>query len=332
MIFDRMVSILIQEGYLKLSQPAMEFINTEFIPKLKETTINHNGVLVFDIVKASKTKNYDWASIHDGNLIFGYRLNYVDPKDESKTIQVWLNFINIKKSGNGMFTDDQKQIIINASCVPIIGDPKTTNFYLEKFKSRSFDEDSLLQLEKLFNQSLLDIDKKYISNMQKTATQKYITSMIEHEFIHAVDPASYQSKNNSETAMLNQKAKYNKDYYGATGMNSGKIPVEFNTFFWNIINGFEKPLNAKTKQFLMDFAKNPEPLIKKLQLFDVDTLGIGDISRYIYGLFKQKDKDYVSFINVLNNRNHRRFLIRIFEDPYLKKKFLQKLYTFIENN
>jgi hypothetical protein len=332
MIFDRMVSILIQEGYLKLSQQAMEFINTEFIPKLKETTINHNGVLVFDIVKAAKTKNYNWSAIHDGNLIFGYKLNYVDPKDESKTIQVWLNFINITKSGNGMFTDDQKQIIINASCVPIIGNPKISNYYLEKFKSRSFDEDSLLQLEKLFNQSLRDIDKKHISHMRKTATQKYITSMIEHEFIHAVDPASYQSKDNSQEAFSKQKAKYDKDYYGATGMNSGKIPVEFNTFFWNIINGFEKPLNERTKQFLIDFVKNPEPLIKKLQLFEVDTLGIGDISRYIYGLFKQKDKDYTSFINVLNNRNHRRFLIRIFKDPYLKKKFLQKLYYFIQEN
>lgn len=332
MNFYNLVTSALNEAYFKLPPHAMEFIQSQFAQKLKETTINYNGVLVFDIVKAAKTQNYNFVVIENNTLKFNYELNYTDPKDKSKSLQVWLTFMSIRKSGNGLFTKSGKQIIINAPCVSIIDDPKIASVYLQKFKSRSFDPESLLQLEKLFKESLRDIDKQYMDHMRKSATYKYIMSMIEHEFIHASDPASYQSKDNSEAALIQQSDAYHGDYYGAPEPNAGKIPTEFNPFFWNIIRGFEKPLNSKTRQFLIDFAKNPEPLIRKLKMFDVDTLGIGDISRYVYGLFKQKDKDYVSFLNILNNRNHRRFLIRIFQDPYLKKKFLQKLYLFIENS
>jgi hypothetical protein len=333
MNFYEIVSQVLTEGYLKLTPQADEFIRKVFVPKLKETTLNYKNILVFDVLKAAKTGSYDEVRLTNlkGRLSFDfiYKMKYSDSRIE---LDVSICYTNLRTTARAEFSRLDKEIVINVPCVSIIDNNALISQLKPNFESKTFDKNSLIELEKEFKESLKDIDKGYLNHMLKGATFKTTLNSIEHEFIHAIDPASHQSKDDSKESLEKYGDKYAEEYYGTPERNAGKMPAEFNPFFWNIIRSFETPLNSKTRQFLISFIQNPQPLINKLKLFDVETLNIGQLSSYVLGLFKGKDKDYMTFIRILNERNHRKLLIRIFEDPYLKKKFLQKLYTFVENS
>lgn len=336
MDFCNLVSLVLDEGYLNPSREVTNFLNSQFIPKLKETTLAYKDVLVFDIVKAAKTGNYD--QVHQRRLgkhisyDFVYKLEYNDPKRQDRQLTVWIIYTNLRTTASAVFERLQKSITIYIPCVSLVGNDDLASRVHIPFLKKKFDKFTLSELEQEFKESLIDIDNSYLSHMLKGATFKRTMNNIEHEFIHAIDPSSYQTKDNSKETLKKYDKEYLADYYGKPNANSGKIPAEFNPFFWNIIRSFQTPLNPNTKKFLLDFIKDPQPVINKLKLFDIETLNIGQISSYILNLFKSRDKDYTTFMKILNDKHHRKLLIRIFEDGYIKKKFLQKLYTFIENN
>lgn len=336
MKFYELSNFLLDEGYLKLTPEANDFIGKVFIPKLKETTINYQNVLVFDVLKAAKTGNYSQASVSElGQHLsyeFTYRMDFRSSEGRNKPLVVWLVYTNLRTSAYAVFSRLEGSITIYVPCVSIVGNDELVSKLEDNFKNKSFNQASLSELEKEFKESLKDIDSTYLKHMLKGATFKTTMNNIEHEFIHAGDPASYQSKDDDEQTLQDRDAQYDQDYYGTPEANAGKIPAEFNPFFWNIVRSFETPLNTRTRQFLMDFIKDPQPLISKLKLFDIETLDVGKISNYILSFFNRKDKDYTTFLNILNNKHHRKLLIRIFQDSYLKKKFLQKLYSFVENS
>ena len=336
MLFDRMIRLYLNEGYLKISQEVTDFINKQFLPKIGETTITYKNVLVFDIIKAAKTGNYD--QVHQREISdrisydFTYKLEYNDPKQQIEPLTVWIIYTNVRTKAEAVFERLYKAITIYIPCVSVIDNNDLNSRLSMNFKKKSFDKFSLSELEQEFKESLVDIDKSYLSHMLKGATFKTTLNNIEHEFIHAIDPSSYQTKDNSIESLEKYDKEYKADYYGKPNANSGKIPAEFNPFFWNIVRSFETPLNPRTKKFLLDFIKNPQPLINRLKLYNTETLEIGRISTYLLDFFKQTDKDYMAAMKVLRQFHHRKFLIRIFEDDYLKKKFLQKLYLFVENS
>jgi hypothetical protein len=322
MNFAEAVREILNEGYLKLSHEANTFLSKVFIPKLKQTTVNYNGVLVFDIIKAARTGNYkDVYESKRGGYEFTYELTFKD-------ITVVVVYTNLKTTAWAEFDRLEKIILIYIPCVSIIKNKQ----FLNNFKARSFSVNELTELQKQFTDAYKDINKSYLPHMTNNATYQRVIRNIEHELIHAIDPASYQSKDDSEESLLKYRETYLNDYYGTPERNAGNIPAEFNPFFWNIVSSFERPLNSRTRQFLLDFIKTPQPIINKLKLFDIQTLDIGKFSNYVLSLFKQKDKDYISFITVLNDKQHRKLLLRIFQDNYLKKKFLQKLYLFVQEN
>ena len=332
--FYEIVGRILNEGYLKLTTEANNFLREAFIPKLKETTLNYQNVLVFDIVKAAKSKSYDDVHLTDlgGHLSydFWYKLNYINSDDDSLT--VWIVYTNLRKSASAEFQRLEKTIIVYIPCVSVVGNNEMVSNLEDSFKNKSFDTESLAELEKEFKESLRDIDKTYLNHMLRGATFKTTINNIEHELIHAIDPASYQSKDDSEESLEKHRDQYMGDYYGTPEQNAGNIPAEFNPFFWNIVRSFEVPLNNRTQQFLLDFIKNPQPLITKLKLLDIESFNTGKIFGYFLQFFNKNDKDYISFIKILNNKHHRKLLIRIFQDPYLRKKFSQKLYSFVQTH
>lgn len=336
MDFYRIVSRVLKEKYMKLSPQAHLFISNTFIPKLRETTLNYKNVLVFDAIKAAKIGNYD--EVQKTNLKghisydFTYKLDYVDPNQKNRSLTVWVVYTNLRTSAGAVFSRLDKSITIYIPCVSLVGNNKLLSKLESNFKNKSFDSNSLSELETEFKESLKDIDQTYLNHMLKSATFKQTVANIEHEFIHATDPASYQSKDDSEESLEKHSQKYLGDYYGTPELNAGKIPAEFNPFFWNIIRSFETPLNSRTRKFLIEFIKNPQPLIDGLKLYDTKTLEMRRIVMYIRDFFKQTDKDYINFMKILRQPHYRKLLIRVFQDSYLKKKFLQKLYTFVEQN
>jgi hypothetical protein len=46
-------------------------------------------------------------------------------------------------------------------------------------------------------------------------------------------------------------------YLRATGLYSGKTPIEFNSFFWNMIRKYDTPLSEQDKKELITFIKSP---------------------------------------------------------------------------
>lgn len=336
MLFDRMIRLYLNEGYLKISQEVTDFLNKQFLPKIKETTLNYNGVLVFDIVKAAKTGDYFRFVLSevDGKNVpyeFHYKIEYNNPKQPDNPIDVWIIYTDVRGTASALFSNEANAIMIYIPCVAFVGNNELASRLASNFKSKSFDRFSLAEVEKEAKQNIKDL-KYYRSHMLKGATLERTISNIEHEFIHVLDPSVYQSKDNSDEALKKFHTEYRADYYGKPNPNSGKIPVEFNPMFWNMVRSFQVPLNDKTRKFLLDFIQNPQPVIDKLKQFDKEEFDLQDISNFILNLFRTKDKDYEAFMKILKQFHTRKLLIRIFEDDYLKKKFLQKLYLFVENS
>ncbi len=335
--FFELANAVLNEGYAKITPEVNEFIRTVFLPKLKDTTVNYKGVLVFDIVKAARTKSYDLVTVSKvgtkPNFEFVYEMEFKHPQDEELSLLVHLHYTCLRAAPHGVFSRMGRFVKVYVPCVTVIDDEEFVNEFEDAFDifgGKGFNAEQLQELQQKYKQSLKDVDKHYLSFMQKGSTVKYTLSTLEHEFIHALDPASRQNTSEDEEFLQKHYEEYMDDYYGTPYPNAGKIPAEFNSFFWNIISSFATPLSSTTREFLLDFIKNPIPLINKLRLFDVKTLDIGKLSAYVYGLFK--GKDYTAFLEKMNEHHHRKMMLRVFQDPYLKKKFLQKLYLFVQEN
>jgi hypothetical protein len=88
-----------------------------------------------------------------------------------------------------------------------------------------------------------------------------IQSKIEHEFIHSIDPTSSITLKNAEDP--ERREKFVKDYsaspYTARGIGTGKVPIEFNTYMWEVIRATQNlPPNE-----LRDFLKHPDQTLPK---------------------------------------------------------------------
>ena len=89
-----------------------------------------------------------------------------------------------------------------------------------------------------------------------------IQSKIEHEFIHSIDPTSLMTfKKIAEDPSRQQKfaKRYQAAPYTTTGIGTGKIPIEFNTYMWEVIRASR---NIPPEE-LRAFMKNPDENIPK---------------------------------------------------------------------
>lgn len=341
MLFSRYVKeILFRENYFKLPNDIIDYIYKIIMQHVQESTVSYNGVLIFDINKAVKTRSYSDVFIEEGrnghkSFVFRYALpSYNHPTNQEMSVSVYIEYDSILPPKNtnisrGEHSRSQKIVVVRIPCVTIVDNNKFVDSLYSSFEQKTFTSANINLIQQEFTKSVALVKNKYFSYMKQFSTYDAIAQTVEHEFIHVADPAQYQVPLTDTETLQAQHDQYNKDYFGTPYAKSGRIPAEFNSFFWNIIRNFSVPLEEKTKKSLLEFIRNPRPLIKAFKMFNVRTLNVGKIAQHIFKYLNEKDPDYLSFVRTLNTYHYRSFLIRIFQDPYLTKKFLQKLYKFV---